>query len=99
MSESLDFMHMLLFRKDGKELSIKEQLPSGFFNMGFSIYMMERSKRGSDFSNYEINNYMSEDKKYMVTGLSPASEPRVTHRSYGTVGFIKKLLFRNNSNK
>ncbi len=64
---SLDPNKILLFRKDGKKLSIDDKIPQGFIQMGMSIAMMERNKNNMFSKEYEMSNSLSEDSMYFIT--------------------------------
>lgn len=63
---SLDPNKILLYRKDGKELSNEDKIPLEFIQMGMSIAAMERSKNNIVKGDYEISKFLSEDNKYLV---------------------------------
>ena len=64
---SLDPYKILLFRKDGKELSSEERIPQGFLQMGMSIAIMDLNHYKTFAGGYETSNSLSEDKKYLIT--------------------------------
>ena len=53
---SLDPYKILLFRKDGKELSSEERIPQGFLKMGMSIAIMNLNHYKTFAGGYETSN-------------------------------------------
>lgn len=64
---SLDPNKLLLFRRDGKELSEDEMIPQSFIQGGMSIAIMQRSEKDEFFGDFETINYLTYDNKYLVT--------------------------------
>jgi len=67
MRPALDPNKILLYRKDGKALSLDEKIPLSFLQMGMSIAMLERENTGYVAGDYDVSRYLSDDNKYFVT--------------------------------
>lgn len=101
MRASLDPNKLLLFRKDGKELSDNDRIPQGFLQVGISKTLMEKSNEF--FGNYEITHSLSEDKKYFVMEFKASKyENNNVQEQEKVEGKSKKRLLKklfNNKNK
>ncbi len=67
MRQAIDPNLILLYRKDGKPLSMNEQIPLNFLQMGMSIAMLDRESNGFVAGDYEVTRRMSPDNKYFIT--------------------------------
>ena len=97
MSSSLDPNKILLYRKDGKPLDDKEEIPISFYQMGLSIATMKRSEEDYFYGDYETNNSLSEDKKYLIIEFktTPVVEKKQTNTPKKEKGIkirVKKWL-------
>ena len=59
---------MLLYRLDGKNLDLKNDIiPQGFIQSANSILIQDNLDKNEFFGDFESSNELSEDKKYFIT--------------------------------
>lgn len=75
--DSLDPNKILLYRKDGKKLSNEDKIPKGFLGTGISIAANDKNTCTHE---YEINNYLTEDKKYLVIEFKSNSNKNINEK-------------------
>ncbi len=88
---SLDPNKLLLFRKDGKNLSNDDVIPQGFLQAGISIAIMEKKQNDEFFGDYEISYFLTEDSQYLVIEFKTNSyEGNI--REKGINRLVKKMF-------
>lgn len=96
MANSLDQNKLLLFKKDGTELSPNDRIPTDFVQSGLSIATTERKKNDNYFiGDYTLNNYLSKDKKYLIIEfkIQNYEKDNTKKEENGIKKLIKKLIY------
>ena len=96
MANSLDQNKLLLFKKDGTELSPNDRIPTDFVQSGLSIATTERKKNDNYFiGDYTLNNYLSKDKKYLIIEfkIQNYEKDNIKKEEKGIKKLIKKLIY------
>ena len=102
---SLDPNKILLFRKDGKELSIHESISREFLQMGITLAIMDRNQKKIFIGNYATHNSLSSDNHYFIVEfkLTPyediKEEPKEEPKEEAGIKKIFKSLFNKNEKR
>ena len=68
VQQGLNPLQMLLYRLDGKNLDLKNDIiPQGFIQSAYSILIQDNLDKNEFFGDFESSNELSEDKKYFIT--------------------------------
>lgn len=68
VQQGLNPLQMLLYRLDGKNLDLKNDIiPQGFIQSANSILIQDNLDKNEFFGDFESSNELSEDKKYFIT--------------------------------
>lgn len=106
---SLDNKKLLLYRKDGKEITREEEVPYNYITTAISLFLLEKKDKDEIGESGEIDreNYLSKDNKYVVMDFTirnkvTESSPVTEETQYTKENTIKKLLkkvFRRNKDQ
>ena len=66
LRKSLEPNKLLLYRKDGKNLTNGDVIPRSWIEAGISISIMEDEQLNEFFGDYKATRYLSEDNKYLI---------------------------------
>ena len=97
INESLDSNRILTFRKDGKNLTVKDVIYNRFVDLGTNLAIAYKNQNGEHIGKYDVSYTFSNNKKYYITEIKTI-KPRFEENQKGIIGSIKRLLYANKKN-